>query len=97
METKIFYSDFGAKGDGITNDFYAIKAAHDKANEIGAKVFADGEKTYYIGRTGGETISVKTSVDFSGAHFIIDDRDIAPADAESRIPVFTVVSDYEKT
>ena len=66
MKNEIFYSDFGAVGDGVTNDFLAIKAAHDRANEIGAKVFADGSKTYYIGKTGGEFITVKTSTDLCG-------------------------------
>jgi hypothetical protein len=95
MENKIFYSDFGAKGDGVTNDFFAIKAAHEKANEIGAKVYADGNKTYYIGRTGGETVTVKTNTDLCGASFIIDDRDIEPKDAETKQAIFTITSDYE--
>ncbi len=32
MENKVYYFDFGAKGDGITNDFGAMKAAHSFAN-----------------------------------------------------------------
>lgn len=95
MQSEIFYSDFGAKGDGITNDFYAIKAAHDKANEIGAKVYANADATYYIGKTGGESITVKTDTYFCGAHFIIDDRDITPEDPERRAPLFILKSDYE--
>lgn len=94
-EIKVFYSDFGVVGDGKTNDFYAIKAAHDKANEIGAKVFADGDKTYYIGKTGGESITVKTNTDFCGAHFIIDDRDILPKDSDSRTCLFVIESDFD--
>ena len=32
-ELVVRYSDFGAIGDGVANDFAAIKAAHDYANE----------------------------------------------------------------
>ena len=34
----VFYDDFGAKGDGLTDDFLAIKACHDYANKGGQKV-----------------------------------------------------------
>ena len=94
MEKIVYYSDFGAKGDGITNDFYAIKAAHERANEIGAKVYGEAEKNYYIGKTGGESITVKTNTDFCGAHFIIDDRDITPEDPDSRTYLFVIESDF---
>ncbi len=97
MKNKVFYSDFGAKGDGVTNDFFAIKAAHEKANEIGAKVFGEAGKTYYIGKTGGESITVKTDTDFCGASIIIDDRNIAPEDAERCASIFTIASEYEHT
>ena len=96
MEKIIRYSDFGAKGDGITNDFYAMKAAHAYANEIGAKVLGDKDAVYYIGKTGGEVISVKTSVDFCGAHVIIDDRDIYPDDVERQTSIFSIDSDSEQ-
>ncbi len=96
MENKVYYSDFGAKGDGVTNDFFAIKAAHEKANEIGAKVFGEAGKTYYISKTGGETITVKTSTDFCGAEVIIDDRSIMPNDAERRASIFVIASEYSQ-
>ena len=42
--------DFGAVGDGVTVDFFAIKACHEVANEYGHTVHADGpDKVYYIG------------------------------------------------
>ena len=72
------YSDFGAKGDGVTNDFFAMKKAHEYANEMGLPVKADGDKTYYIGETTDDfgvctPITVKTDTDFGGATIIIDD------------------------
>ena len=95
MKTIVCYSDFGAKGDGKRNDFYSIKAAHSYANEIGAKVMGDAGATYYIGKTDGESIIVKTDTDFQGASFIVDDRFIAPEDAERTAPLFTVKNEYE--
>ena len=73
----VTYSQFGASADGVTNDFYKIKAAHDYANANGLPVKADGEK-YLIRETVGEDgkaerIVIKTSVDFGNATFIIDD------------------------
>ena len=67
------YSDFGAKGDGIADDFNAIKAAHDYANQGGQKVFGDEGKTYYIGNNFTSEIIVNTDVDWKGATFIVDD------------------------
>lgn len=34
----ISYDDFGAVGDGKTNDFFAMKAAHERANELGLPI-----------------------------------------------------------
>ena len=71
------YEDFGAKGDGLTDDFHAIIATHAAANEKGLPVKAGKGKTYYIGNTTGTAV-VRTDVDFGTARFIIDD---------SRVPV----------
>ena len=96
-EIKVFYSDFGAKGDGITNDFSAMKAAHDYANEKGvsATVYASPRAKYYIGETGSETITVKTDVNFQGAEIIIDDKAISPTGPERRTPLFTIMRECE--
>ena len=95
MQTIVYYSDFGAKGDGKRNDFYSIKAAHSFANDCGAKVLGDKDATYYIGKTAGESIIIKTDTDFCGARFIVDDRAIKPEDAERCAPLFIVKNETE--
>ena len=90
VEKTVKYSDFGAKGDGVTNDFYAIKAAHSFANEKGYKVLGDVGATYYISKTGGQSITIKTDTDWCGASFIIDDSDIAVGDVERGGNIFVI-------
>ena len=59
-ETKVVrYRDFGAKGDGKTNDFAAILKAHRYANEHNLPVRADDDATYFIGEA-EETIPIMT-------------------------------------
>ena len=48
-ELVVRYSDFGAVGDGVANDFSAIKAAHDYANEKRFAVEGTPGKTYRLG------------------------------------------------
>lgn len=100
-KSYVCYSDFGAKGDGVTNDFFAIKAAHDYANANGLPVRAESGKTYLIGtmETGGvaDTICVKTDTDWCGAHIIIDDTNVGWCEGERRdynTYVFTLENDY---
>ena len=49
MEVVVKYSDFGAVGDGVANDFAAIKAAHDYANEKRLAVEGTPGRTYRRG------------------------------------------------
>ena len=86
------YEQFGAKGDGVTDDLPAIMATHAAANEKGLPVKATDGKTYYIGNTIGTAI-VRTDVDFGTAKFIIDDSRIALEDREAYI--FKVASSLE--
>ena len=68
------YSQFGAKGDGETDDIDAIVQAHEFANEHGLPVRADDGATYYIsGRN--RTALIQTDIDFGTAAFLIDDTD----------------------
>jgi hypothetical protein len=84
---SVRYSDFGAKGDGKTDDMDAIAATHAFANLHGLLVKADDGATYYIG--GKErTAVIRTNTDFGTAAFIIDDTEVKNRNA----PVFTVSS-----
>lgn len=69
------YSDFGATGDGKTDDIDAIAAAHAFANQHGLSVKADEETTYYIGGK-NRTALIQTDTDFGTAAFIIDDTGV---------------------
>lgn len=82
------YSNFGAKGDGKTDDMAAIAATHAYANQQGLPVKADDGATYYI--SGKErTAYIRTDTDFGKAAFLIDDTDVQNRNAS----VFTVSSD----
>lgn len=70
--STVKYSDFGAVGDGETDDYQAIWDTHDFANAGGQKVYADPGATYYIHVT-PYPIVVRTDVDFGDAKIIIDD------------------------
>jgi hypothetical protein len=84
------YSDFGARGDGKTDDIDAIAAAHAFANQHGLLVKADEGATYYIGRK-ERTAVIRTDTDFGTAAFIIDDTDVQNRNA----PVFLVSSSLQ--
>lgn len=86
----IGYRDFGAIGDGKTDDIDAIAAAHAFANQQNLPVKADQGATYYIG--GRErTAVIRTNTDFGTAAFIIDDVDVANRNAS----VFVVSSSLQ--
>jgi len=75
----ITYEDYGAVGDGVTDDFGAVIAAHNAANAQGLPVRANGNATYYIGGGPGTAV-IKTDTGWGGAKFIIDDTNLADAD-----------------
>ncbi|MBN2634216.1 MAG: hypothetical protein JXR66_11710 [Bacteroidales bacterium] len=71
----VSYSDFGAKGDGKTDDIDAIAATHIFANKQNLPVKADEGATYYIGGK-NRTAVIMTDTDFGKAEFIIDDTEV---------------------
>ena len=82
MEPKktVCYEDFGAIGDGKTDDFDAMSRAHAYANENKLDVKLTGARTYYIGKTEKDNpkppITIRTNVDFGDSTIIIDDSEI---------------------
>ena len=71
----VTYEDFGAVGDGKTDDFEKIIKTHAYANENGLSVFANETATYYIGGA-NKTAYIMTNTDWSTARFIIDDTQV---------------------
>jgi hypothetical protein len=74
-ENYVCYSEFGAVGDGVADDFDAIIRAHDAANEADMPVRADAGAAYYIGGA-GKTAVIQTDTDWGDARFIIDDTNV---------------------
>ena len=101
MKNYVSYEDFGAVGDGVANDFFAMKAAHEYANQYGLPVRADGARTYRISNTETDgvasSITVMTDTDFCGATVIFDDTDIAWCEGEGKCHdtyIFEIESRY---
>lgn len=86
----VSYNDFGAKGDGKTDDMDAIAATHAFANQHNLLVKANEGATYYIGRK-DRTAVIRTDTDFGKSKFIIDDTDVENRNA----PVFLVNSSLQ--
>lgn len=86
----VYYSDFGAKGDGKTDDIDAIAGAHAFANLHGFSVKADDGFNYHIG--GKErTAVIQTDTDFATATFFIDDTQVQ----NNKAPIFIVSSNLQ--
>ena len=86
----VSYSDFGASGDGKTDDIDAIAATHAFANQNDLTVKADEEATYYISGK-DRTAIIMTDTDFGTAAFIIDDTDVENRNSH----VFLVSSNHQ--
>ena len=80
----IYYSEYGAVGDGVTDDFYAIIKTHNAANESGLKVCADSGAVYYIGSV-EKTALIQTDTDWGNAKFIIDDSKLKVENRNSHL------------
>ncbi len=90
-EKFLCYEDFGAKGDGLTDDIEAIFACHEEANKTGTPVKTKDGATYYIGGK-AKRVVIKTDVDFGTSRFIINDRSV-----ENRTNhIFHILSDFEQ-
>ncbi len=81
----------GAVGDGVADDFEAIKRTHARANITGQTVVAEKGKIFNLG-VHDEAISIKTSCEWGDAVFIIDDSNIAPSDSARTANIFKIAS-----
>jgi hypothetical protein len=103
MQNYVTYEEFGAVGDGKSEDFAAIYRAHEHANAMKLPVRAKNGAKYYIHNTyvDGEvkTARIMTDVDWTGAEIIIDDSDLDFTVPElSKMAyqnIFTVCSDHD--
>ncbi|MGL4943230.1 MAG: hypothetical protein ACRC46_08560 [Thermoguttaceae bacterium] len=75
MSKVVRYSEYGAVGDGVADDFDTIIKTHAAANEAGLKVCADAGATYYIG-SANKTAQIQTDTDWGNAKFVIDDTKV---------------------
>lgn len=89
MEKYVSYEQFGAIGDGVTDDFEAIAAAHAYANENRLTVKTKSDATYYVGAKFTRSIPVEYSIDFNGSHFIINDN-VENAYEFRNLPLFLI-------
>jgi polygalacturonase len=71
----VTYKDFGATGDGVTDDLPAICAAHEHANAQGLSVVSKPGVTYHLGRR-ALTVRIATDTDWNTSRFTIDDTDV---------------------
>jgi hypothetical protein len=99
------YSDFGAMGDGKTDDMDAIAATHLFANKHGLTVKADNGAEYYISGK-DRTAIIRTNTAFGNASFIIDDTNVEnrkssvfkvnPSEKPFKITTLTTLNKYQK-
>ena len=88
--SSVSYSEFGAVGDGVTNDMEAIIRTHEFANASGVPVKADEGAVYYIASDITAGAVIQTDTDWTGASFLLDDRTV-PKDKRT-LNIFTVTA-----
>lgn len=80
-KSYVSYEDFGARCNGVYDDFIAIRNAHLYANENNVEVKAIAEsqcknKKYHIFKYYEKEVEIKTNVDWNNATYIIHDETI---------------------
>lgn len=104
--SRVYYEDFGAVGDGIADDYLAIRAAHVFANECGQTVLGKASAIYRIESTMCEdgvyrSIPIKTNTNWNGAKFIFDDTNVGwnaeltGSNHNYSTNVFAILNDYD--
>ncbi len=103
----VYYSEYVKDIDtsGKRNAYEGIKATHEFANKNGHTVAVKKGEKYLITETDGDPIVIKTDVNWTGAEFIIDDRNLKLGSDPERplsgtsggASVFRVGSDYTVT
>jgi len=69
------YEQYGAAGDGVTDDLEAIARTHAAANKLNMPVCASPGAVYYIGGK-DMTAEIQTDTNWGTAKFIIDDTNV---------------------
>jgi len=86
MGPYVTYEEFGAAGDGASDDFLAIINAHNHANANSLPVRAGDGAVYYIGHLHAAAVNdspsdtraiIETNTYWGNARFIIDNRNIS--------------------
>ncbi len=83
----VSYEDFGASGDGVSDDLPAICRAHEHANSHGLSVRSKPGATYHLGAQ-ALTAKIATDTDWNTSRFTIDDTQVA----DHTLPLFEVCS-----
>jgi hypothetical protein len=83
----VTYEDFGAIGDGVTDDLPSIFMAHAYANVNGLPVRTRTDATYHLGRR-ALTVVIATDTDWNTSRFTIDDTEVE----DHKRPLFEVRS-----
>ena len=91
QNTTVTYEEFGAAGDGVTDDLPAICAAHDYANEHGLPVRTRPDATYHLGYR-ALTATIATETDWNTSRFTIDDSNVHSRVEDHEAPLFEVRS-----
>ena len=85
--SPVTYEEFGARGDGVSDDLPAIHAAHEHANAEGRPVRGRPDAAYHLGAR-ALTVRIATDTDWNTSRFTIDDTAVE----DHRAPLFEVVS-----